>query len=364
MTTREIARAAVRSLLLIALAAALAACASKASPPSADAGPRERPKTVEPWTVAEQDFERSIEITADVLPRSSVILFSKLPGDVTRVHVVEGDRVKAGQALVELDRSDYLLGLRQAEAQLAAAKAGLSVADIGVGTVSKKYERFAVLHQNQSLSDNEFEDISSAREQGLAGQQGARAQLAMAEVGLDAARVNLSRTTIRAPFDGVVVQRMVDEGTRLHAMPPSPVVMIADLDRVEVIGSVGQQDLLGIERGTKVEIVVDALSPEPIPATVDRLEPMVDPRTRTAKVKVYIDNPPYPGQPGKRVHPGMSARMILRLGSHKSPCVPDDALAKLSAAERKAVLFVLKNDLAVRREVSLGARSGELLQIL
>ena len=350
--------------VLAVLALPQAGCDKKPSQAATNPDGKEKPVPVGTWEVGKNEFQRTVEIAAEILPGASIIMTSKIPGEVARVRVVEGDHVKKGQALVELDRTDYRLAMRQAAAQMSAAKAGLSAAEIGFGSISNKYERFAALHRKKAVSDNEFDDISSGKNMTQSKLMGARAQIQLAEVAVDMAKTNLSRTVIRAPFDGVVAQRMVDEGARLHAMPPSPVIMLADLDRIKVQGSVGQRDLPDIKRGAQVDIFVDSIGPEPIPATIEIVEPMVDPRTRTAKVRVLLPNPLDPKRPERRLHPGMSARMVIKLASRESPGVPDDAVLRTSAAEKRGFVYVLKDGKAFRREVTFGARAGDLLQIL
>jgi len=346
------------------LIVAVPACKDKPSHAATVSEAKEQAIPVSTWPVTEKLFVRTVEITADVIPRISVVLNSKIPGEVAKVHVVEGDRVKKGDALVELDRIDYRLGMRQAEAQLAAAKAGLSAAETGFDSISRKYKRFAVLHQRKSVSENEFDDISSGKSMTLSKLQGSRAQLQLAQVALDMAKTNFARTVIRSPFDGVIVQRMIDEGARLHAMPPSPVLMIADLDRIKVVGSVGQRDLPDTKKGAPVEIYVDAFGAKPIQAVVDLVEPMLDPRTRTAKVQVFLPNPPDPAQPDKRLHPGMSARMAIKLESRKSPGIPDDTVTRNKSSERNGFVYVVREGKAYRREVVLGAHNKDLVQII
>jgi RND family efflux transporter MFP subunit len=316
------------------------------------------PVSVGAHEVVTHTFRRQLEISADILAHKQVTLLSKVPGEVKRVFVAEGDKVKKGDLVVKLDQKDYRLALRQAKAQLAAAKAGVTAAEVGLDTVTAKHQRLAVLRDKQVITESAFEDIEGSQRSTKAQVSLAEAQLELAEVGLDSARANLSYTEIRAPFDGEVARRMVDEGARLNAMPPTPIVIIQDAKSLKIVGAVSERDLPFISAGTPVEVSVDALAGAPIAAAVDRVEPIVDPKSRTAGVQVVLENA------DGRLQPGMSARLLLNLGARESVAVPDDAILRSELEGDTGWVFVLRHGKAFRRKVRLGAREGHLREIV
>lgn len=342
-------------LFLIALLAAH--CANKTE--AQDEKPKNTgPIAVGTHKVAPHKFQRKIEISADVLAHQQVTLISKVPGEVKKMYVAEGDKVRKGDLVAKLDQTDFRLAVRQAKAQLAAAKAGVTAAEIGLDTVNAKERRLSLLRQQQVISESDYEDIEGAQRSTKANVTLAQSQVQLAEVGLEAARTNLSYTEIRAPFDGEVAKRMVDEGARLNAMPPTPIVLLVDASELEILGAVSERDLPFVSAGMPVTVTVDALPDAPIEAEVDRVEPVVDPQSRTAGIQVLLENQ------DRKLQPGMSARLVIDLGTRESVAVPDDVVIRAEIDSHTGVLFVLKDGKAIRRRVRLGDRQGDLREVL
>ena len=309
------------------------------------------------YEVTKHAFRRQIEISADVLPFKQVTLISKVPGEVKKMYVADGDAVRKNDIVARLDQRDFRLAVRQARAQLAAAKAGVAAAEIGLETVTTKYGRLAELREKQVISQSDYEDIAGAQRSTAARVMLAKSQVDLAQVGLDAAKTNLSYTEILAAFDGEVAKRMVEEGTRLNAMPPTPVALLVDTSKLKIVGAVSERDLPYVSSGSSVAVTIDALREKPIETEVDRVEPIVDPRSRTAGIQVLLDNT------NSNLQPGMSARLTIDLGDRVSVAVPDDVIIRSEIKDDSGILFVLKNDRAERREVRLGNRQGELREI-
>jgi membrane fusion protein, multidrug efflux system len=344
--------------LLLALAGSgplAAGCGSKSSSAKQTAVTPEVTARVATYRVARRSFQRQVEFPATVLAVKEVMLVSKVPGEIQKIRVREGDPVKRGQVLIQLDQRDFALALRQAKAQLAAASAGVETAKAGLDTVNTSHARVAALRHEKAVSQSSFDDVEGRRRVTAAQLKGAQAQLQLSQVAVDAAATSLSYTTIRAPFDGHVGKRMVDEGARV--MPQAPILTIIDASSVKVEGGVAEGSLPYVKKGAAASITVDALGATPIKAAVDRLEPVVDPRTRTASVRVLLANA------DGRLQPGMSARVVLDLGQGEAPAVPDDALIKSELGASRGEVIVVSGGRAHRREVILGERAGDVLEV-
>jgi RND family efflux transporter MFP subunit len=263
--------------------------------------------------------------------------------------------VKQGQILVQLDQRDFALALRQAKAQLAAAQAGKETAQAGLDAVDTSHQRMATLLEKEAISKSNFDEVDGKRKVTAAQLKGAEAQLELGQVAVDAAATNLGYTTIRAPFAGSVGKRMVDQGARV--MPQAPLLSVVDSSSVKVEGGVPEGDLGYVKQGGPASITVDALGPTAIQAVIDRIEPVVDPRTRTASVRLVLPNP------DGKLQPGMSARVVLDLGQGEAPAVPVDAVIKGELGASRGEVMVVQDGRARRREVILGQRAGEVLEV-
>lgn len=285
-------------------------------------------------------------------------LTPKLPGEVREVHVREGQTVRAGDPLVALDRSDFELAAKQARAQLAAAEAAVAIAQAGLESMEAKYRRFTVLRERDAVPQAQFEEVETGQRSASAQLQGAQAQLRLARVAVELADKNLAQTVIRAPFDGVVARRMVDPGARVQTMPPTPIMTVVDTSFIKVEGSISERNLGLVERGAPATILVDALGATPLQDQVDNVEPLVDGRTRTGAVRFILANA------DRRLRGGMSARVVMEVATVEAPAVPDDAVMKGELTTDRGRVFVINSDRAQLREVSLGLRDGELIQVV
>ena len=312
---------------------------------------------VSSYEVRSHRFRREVEIPADVLPYRQVALISKVPGEVVAIAVAEGDKVEENQPLVKLDQSDFNLAVRQARAQHAAAQAGVEAAQARAISIAAKFRRFTALRRQRAVTDNEFEDVESAHKMATAGLTSAQAQVRLAKVGVDAALANHADTIIRAPFSGYVAKRLVDEGAHINVMPPTPVLVIIQTARVKIQGAVIERDMVKILPETKVRIRFDALDNLERHGAIERVEPMLDPMTRTAKISAVLDNA------DQRLKAGMSARITIELGVDEVPAIPDDAVIRTEAEAGQGWVFVLEGDIARQREVRTGERDGDLLEI-
>ncbi|MGD8860094.1 MAG: efflux RND transporter periplasmic adaptor subunit [Myxococcales bacterium] len=281
----------MRPLVLSVAALTLVACGSadaKPTPPAASA-PESKPKRDERSTAAAsppnaqatrvevavlRDSDASLEATipGEVEGSRDAVLASAQGGPVERVLVSEGDRVKRGQLLMRIDTALYEIRKRQAETDLARATRNLERAS-GLGTALPQAER-------------------ERRE----------SEVKMLETNLDLARLQLSRSLIRAPFGGVVAELHAEVGEVVAAT--APLMHLVRLDPVHVVLSVPDRDVVALDEGTEVEVSVPAV-PRPLPGKIIRINPTGDQETRAFRAEVEVENG------DMKVLPGMIASVRL-----------------------------------------------------
>jgi membrane fusion protein, multidrug efflux system len=345
------------SLLGAALAVAVLGPGCGHSAQASGSDEPERPRPVEVHQVARRPFQDAVRISANILPKRQVKLVPRSPGVLQSVLVKEGDRVEEGQVLAQIEQRDYLLGLKQAQAELQAARANADVAAVGVGSASQASGRMKTLRATNAISQSELDKVDDGLKLGLAQQTAAQAQAQLASVGLEAARTKVADTVIRAPFAGVVVMRTLDEGEICCMGPPGFVLLIADTSQVKVMGSLGELAVSRVKVGMPATIRVDALPGERFQGTIDVVSPMVDPQTRTATVHITVPNP------DGRLEMGMAAEIEIDLGERQVLAVPQDAVLRTGDGQERGQVFVVEGDLARRRDVALGARQGDLVEV-
>jgi len=307
-------------LLLVWSALLLSACSRDGAATNPGAGDAEDQPAVRVAEVVERKMTRSLELSGNILQSRKAALSPTVPGTIRQVHKREGDLVKKGEILVELDPRDFQLGVQQASAALSAARAGLAAAKTGLDGIEVQHQRFVDLRKENAVTKAEFEKIDTGYKVAQSQHEAAAAQARLAQVGLNAARKKLADTVARAPFDGVVTQRLLDPGEVVRMMPPSIVLVIMDIDPVNAEGQVAERDLGAIRERALVQVMVDALPGRHFAGEVEVVVPFVDPGTRTAKVRVVIDNPEH------ELKPGMSATIRIDLAEQMLVLVPREAM--------------------------------------
>lgn len=213
--------------------------------------------------------------TGTTEPHRKSTLTSRVSGVIAKVHVREGDAVKAGDVVVSIDTSDNVLRLRQAEA-------ALKTAEVQRSTTKIEWDRSHGLLQDRAIPQSQFDAVDARM-------KGAEAAVAQAQVAVDMARKALADSTVRAPYSGTVTRRMVSEGEFAAVTPATPLVTIEETSILDVRIQV-PASAEGLTRpGRPVTLKIPALSRE-VRAQVSRVIPSADPRTRTFAVIIEVPN--------------------------------------------------------------------------
>jgi membrane fusion protein, multidrug efflux system len=233
-------------------------------------------------------------------------LTPKVSSIVTRVHVRDGDVVKTGQALVTLDTRDFQLRLQQAEAALQAAKVQLDSAKLD-------WDRTKALLGDKAVPQSQF-DMVDAR------YKGAQAGVLQAETAVAIGRKAFQDATVHAPFNGIIVKRMVNEGEYASVMPATALVVIEEVDPLDLRVQVPSTDLDKVKVGDVVHARFPATG-QTLDARLTRVVGSLDARTRTFSAIAELPNKDH------GLRPGLYAEITL---------TGHDA-AEASAAKSKAV---------------------------
>jgi RND family efflux transporter MFP subunit len=311
MTARTLA-------LATALAGALTACSrapEKASLPDAGAGAR-AVRVGKPTTRLETGLARA---TGVVRARQEAVLAAKGTGQVKRILVEVGDRVRAGQPLVELDPAMASLAVENGRAAVKLAEATLSAAE-------RDLKRGELLNSQQALADAGLDRVRT-------GHDLAAAQLDQARAALHMAEQQLRDTVLLAPFDGVVTGRYRNAGDSVSAVPVSPVVAVTDVDHLEARLAVPEGIEAFVVPGQKVSGVTTP-GGRRFEATVRLKNAVVEAASRT--VEVLVDVGPAAGaalRPGTLVNVDFSG-----FGNQDGLYLPTNAV--LADAKGSYVLVV------------------------
>ena len=308
--------------LALSLAALVAACSGgdDAAGPGGPGGPGGGmpPMAVEAVTVKSEPLQAGLTAVGTLRADEAVVMRPEVSGRIVTLHFQDGQRVKAGEPLVSLDASVARADLLEAQANLENAR--------------RANERATDLGGRQLLSRS---DVDSAR-----------AQLGVSEARVASARAQLGKTSITAPFAGVLGLREVSVGEVVS--PGQALVNLVRLDPMEVDFSVPESALGRVAPGQPLSLGVDAFPGEAFTGTVTAIDPVIDPNSRSARVRAHVPNPDY------RLRPGLFAR--LQLGSAEAGealFIPESAL--LQEGDTRYV-YVVREGKAARANIRTGAR--------
>lgn len=256
--------------------------------------------------VTRGDIVQSVTANGSLSPVRMVEVGSQISGTITNITVDFNSRVKAGEVIAQIDAATYERALLQAEAELANAKASRRLAELN-------FLRARELFANKLISQSEYDQTDAALIQ-------AEAQVKMREANVERARVDLSRATIYAPMDGVVITRKIEAGQTVAASMNTPTLFIIanDLAKMQIEAAVSEADVGGLEEGQRVTFTVDAFPGRSFDGRVQqvRYAPTTNQNVVTYTTVVAVDNKDL------KLRPGMTAN------------------ARFITAERKNVLKI------------------------
>ncbi len=183
------------------------------------------------------------------------VVTAEIDGPVAAVNVVDSQQVKRGDVLVVIDNTDTRLALRQAEADLARARAQVVAATADLERSGIDLKRREALVASGSVSGDELTKVINGASDARASLNAARAAVALAQARVDKANVDLGRTVIRSPIDGVIARRQVQLGERVQ--PSIPLLSVVPVSDMYVDANFKEVQLKMVRPGQKVELVSD-----------------------------------------------------------------------------------------------------------
>lgn len=302
------------SVLALVAAVALAGCSKS----SGGGAPPEMPTDVVIEKAALARVEDTVVALGTVEANERVEVKPEVSGLIESVHFKEGERVKKGDVLFELDSRKETAGLAQAEAEEKLARANVSRARTLMGT--------------KAISQQELEQLES--------QVAVKAALQQLE------KEHLTDRRIVASFDGVLGPRLISPGQYVTA--GTPLVTLVDASRVKVRFRIPERELAQVRSGQAGRLRVGAYADQPFNGIVDLINPEVDQNTRTAEVRLVVPNEE------NLLKPGMFARVELVVNVREQALVlPEGAL--VPSLDHFSV-YVVENGRAKLTPVKLGVR--------
>ncbi|AGY56649.1 efflux RND transporter periplasmic adaptor subunit [Gloeobacter kilaueensis] len=350
---------------LVALAWALSRPGAKTAPVASSA-PAGQSITVQP--VRRAIFPRTLLVTGSIAAWDELPIGAETTGlRIERIAAQEGEHVRRGQLLAQLNDRPLQAQIRQVKADIARNRALIAQQQASYQEARAQEReamnnrnRFEALVQEGAISSLEAEarrttaDTSQARTSAaLQAIAVATSDLARAQAHLEELQAMLAQTRVVAPADGFISKRQAKLGSVVSPLAASALFMLVRDGRLELQAEVPEVHLTAIRTGQPVQVRTDAEPQKTYQARVREIAPAVDAQSRDAQVRIDL-----PASP--RLHPGMFVRGLLQLGTAEALAVPEAAVLYKDA---RPFVFVVEGHKAVRREVITGERRDGQVEI-
>ena len=240
------------------------------------------------------DIRVAISATGTLSAISTVTVGSQVSGQVTEVLADFNDKVEKGQVIARIDPSTYEAQIAQGTAQVASAQATLRQAQAGLRNAELDYQRKQALGGQQLVARSDIDLARAARDQAQAQVNSAQAQIRQQTASTQTTRVNLDRTVIRSPVDGVVLTRTIEPGQTVAASLQAPELftIAEDLSKMKIELAVDESDIGQVRDGQAVSFTADAFPDRQFKGTVEqvRLSATTTNNVVTYPVVVTVDN--------------------------------------------------------------------------
>ena len=264
--------------------------------------------------------------TASLEAEEDASVVARAGGVVKTILVEEGDYVRSGEPLVQLDEERLAIDLRRAEVTLEKLKLEM--------------DRKGELHSKKLISDEEYQRVKSDHD--------LQVQVR------DMAALELEYTTVRAPISGVISQRHVKVGNMVQRN--DAVFHITDFDPLLAVMNVPERELHKLESGQRAAVLVDAVPDGRFDGFIKRISPVVDAQSGTFEVTIEVRDR------SRRLKPGMFGRVLVTHDTHTNTLlVPKSAVIREDA---EASVYVVRDSVAYKKPVVLGYENEQAIEIV
>jgi RND family efflux transporter MFP subunit len=325
--------------LIVSLGLGFASCGAKT-----DA--KETPKAdvlVKVASVKLENQPETLSFSGKIEAETHSNLSTRIMGQIAKIYVEPGQKVKKGQLLVQIHDKDILAKKAQVKANKIEAEAAFKNAE-------KDYNRYTVLFEQKSASQKEMDDVTT-------GFNVAQARLLAVNQMEKEVDEMLRYASIRAPYNGIITRKYMNEGDL--ASPGVPLIAIEQPGEFKVMARIPETEITKLEKNDAVKVKISALNNTEVDGYITEINPSALYTGNQFEAKVVLN--PAEDQKGK-LHSGMYATVLLKKGGMPSIVIPEKVLVK--RGQLTGVYTVSQSGTALLRWVRTGKKSGEMIEIL
>lgn len=291
-----------------------------------------------------QSTNEGFYLSGEVTAKQTANMSTRMMGYVTKIYVKPGDKVASGQLLVSISSDDILAKRAQVQAMITEAEAAAKNAQ-------RDYERFKTLRNQNSVSDKELENVALQN-------TSMNAKVQMARQQMNEVNAMLSYTNIRAPFSGVVTQKMIDEGSM--ANPGMPILTIEQNGELQVTASIPENYIQYVKVGDVAKMELKSLGIT-IDGKVSELSPSAFRTGGQYSMKLAIDT-----KDKENIRPGMYVNILIanKTGENITSKIMLDKNSIVYRDQLTGVYVIDDQSQANLRWIRLGKTIGSQVEVL
>ena len=278
-------------------------------------------------TIERDSITKTLDYTANIIAFKEIYYAPASPGRINKINVEVGDRIRKGQVLVEMDKTQ----LNTAQTQLASA--------------TDSYTRIKTLYEQGSFAEQQYEQTKTQYE------------LAQQNV-----KFLTENSTLKSPINGIVTGKYFENGEMFSGAPntqigKSAIVTIMQVDPLKAMVSISQKFYKDVKEGMKASITTDILPDEVFEGKITTVYPTINPMTRSFQVEIVIKNP------DEVLRPGMYSNIEIDLVEENVIMLPAISILKQAGTNNRHI-FVYENGKSRLVDVEPGKRIDDLLEVI
>jgi len=325
-------------------------------------------KQIEVQKVELKPIKSSILASGTLTFRQQVQLRSEVIGQVTELHVEEADEVMKGEPVITLEPKTYQAQVDQAEAQVRIQQIAIERQRLLISTLADRFERQKAMFARNLVDEDGYESLKSDLALARVDLRSVQESLAQGRAALDQSEELLSKTRIKSPIDGVVIQVDIKVGETVIAgttnIPGSTMMVIADPSETLTEVQVDEADIAQVREGQSADVFTAAYPDTPLSGTIQSIASVARQTPGQASlsflVKILMDK-----QDSMTIRPGMSVRAdIYTETSDETLAIPvqavlydEDTDQDEKGAKEQTYVFVMQDGKAIRKDVEVGISS-------
>lgn len=325
--------------------------------------PAEPAKPLPTATAELKDIEQTVSATGEIRPTTATEVKSEVSGQIVKLHVEDGDEVKADQLLVELDRKELESQVAENELQIKGTK-------LNVDKAQQDFDRNIELISRKMIPQKDYDDSKIALEI-------AQNQYEIQKARLDTLKQQMAKTEIHAPHAGVVLNLAAKQGTVIvgaSSVSSGTVLMqVADLSHLEVRTQINEIDVTKLKEQMKVELTFDSIPGLTMPGHVDFVSPSAggtsggnqgysnqanSSSVRTFPATIVLDGA------DPRIRPGITATLKIPIAKvQQAVALPIECVFAEQKDVDKRYVYIKKGEKFDRQDVTVGINDAQLVEI-